>query len=213
LFDHDPIWSITENVNRKNNAVDFYIAKSASFARPILEHARELVHRICPDCEEKMKWSFPHFDYKGEMMCSMAAFKEYAAFNFWKAALLKDPKKILTKEGMGSLGKLRSLTDLPSDAVLSGFIRQAMKLNDEGKKIAKPRSAPITVVVPEYLTKALKKDSRAEKTFEAFSPSNKRDYIEWLTEAKTEATREKRLGMVIEWVSEGKIRNWKYLKK
>jgi uncharacterized protein YdeI (YjbR/CyaY-like superfamily) len=197
-----------------NKSVDAYIAKSTPFARPILEHIRALVHRVCPECEEKMKWSFPHFDYKGEMMCSMAAFKEHASFGFWKETLLDDPKKMLKKEeGMGSFSKFRSLTDLPSDAALSNFIRQAMKLNDDGAKIAKPKSHPVALVVPDYLTKALKKNPAAAKTFDAFSPSNKREYIDWLTEAKTETTREKRLATAIEWMGEGKIRNWKYLKK
>ncbi len=199
---------------KKDKLVDAYIAKSAPFARPILEHLRRLVHEVCPDCEEKMKWSFPHFDYKGEMMASMAAFKEHAAFGFWKAALLEDPQHVLvTNEGMGSIGKLRSMSDLPSEAVLSGFIRQAMKLNDAGTKVTKTKSAPSNVVVPEDLTKALKKNSKAQKTFDAFSPSNKREYIDWLTDAKSEATRETRLATAIEWMAEGKIRNWKYLKK
>jgi uncharacterized protein YdeI (YjbR/CyaY-like superfamily) len=194
--------------------VDAYIAKSAPFARPILEHLRALVHRVCPDCEEKMKWSFPHFDYKGEMMCSMAAFKEHASFGFWKETLLDDPKKMLKQEeGMGSFSKFRSLTDLPSDAALTNFIRQAMKLNDDGTKMAKPKSAAAAFIVPDYLTKALKNNPAAKKTFEAFSSSNKREYIDWLTEAKTETTRDKRLATAIEWMTEGKIRNWKYLKK
>jgi uncharacterized protein YdeI (YjbR/CyaY-like superfamily) len=197
-----------------DKSVDAYIARSEPFARPILEHLRALVHRVCPTCEEKIKWSFPHFDYKGKMLCSMAAFKEHASFGFWKESLLDDPKKVLARnEGIGSIGKLRSLADLPSDAVLTNFIRQAMKLNDEGTVVAKPKSAPVSVVAPDYLTKALKKNPAAKRTFDAFSPSNKREYIEWLTEAKTEATREKRLATALEWMAEGKIRNWKYLKK
>jgi uncharacterized protein YdeI (YjbR/CyaY-like superfamily) len=199
---------------KKDKQIDTYIANSAPFARPILTHIRALVHRICPECEEKMKWSFPHFDYKGKMLCSMAAFKEHASFGFWKESLLNDPKKVLAvNEGMGSIGKLRSMADLPSDAVLTDFIRQAMKLNDEGTIVAKPKSAPVSVVSPDYLMKALKKNPAAKRTFEAFSPSNKREYIDWLTEARTEATREKRLATALEWMAEGKIRNWKYLKK
>ncbi len=194
--------------------VDAYIAKSAPFAQPILEHLRTLVHRVCPECEEKMKWSFPHFDYKGEMMCSMSAFKEHAAFGFWKESLLDDPKKMLKKEeGMGSFSKFRSLADLPSDAALTNFIHQAMKLNDAGTKISKPKPQPLAVTAPDYLSNALKKNPVAKKIFDAFSPSNKREYIDWLTEAKTDATREKRLAIALEWMAEGKIRNWKYLKK
>jgi uncharacterized protein YdeI (YjbR/CyaY-like superfamily) len=199
---------------KSDKRVDTYIAKSAPFARPILEHLRALVHRVCPECEEKMKWSFPHFDYKGEMMCSMAAFKEHASFGFWKETLLADPKRMLKKEeGMGSFSKFRSLTDLPSDAIFSGFIRQAMKLNDAGTKISKSKSELAAAITPDYLTKALKKHSAAKKVFDAFSPSNKREYIQWLTDAKTEETREKRLATALEWMAEGKIRNWKYVKK
>jgi len=191
-----------------------YIAKSAPFARPILEHLRALIHKTCPECQEKMKWSFPHFDYKDEMMYSMAAFKEHAAFSFWKASLLNDPNGILAEGGaMGHLGRIQSLKDLPKDSVLSGFIRQAMKLNEERTKVPKPKSKPVVVEAPDYLTKALKKNTPAKKTFDSFSPSNQRDYVEWLTEAKTEETRNKRLQTALEWMAEGKIRNWKYLKK
>ncbi|SRR5581483_59027 len=199
---------------KNSNEVDRYIAKAAPFARPVLEHLRELIVRVCPECEEKMKWSFPHFDYRGQMMCSMAAFKEHVAFGFWKAPLLDDPRRILAEEGaMGNLGKIRSMADLPSDRVLEGFIRQAMKLNEEGKTVVRKKTKPVAFEVPDDLTKALKKNPSAKKTFEAFSPSNKRDYVNWLLEARTDATREKRLETAIEWMSEGKIRNWKYVKK
>jgi uncharacterized protein YdeI (YjbR/CyaY-like superfamily) len=148
------------------------------------------------------------------MMCSMAAFNSHAALTFWKAPLLKDPKNILAeKDGMGSIGKIESLADLPSDAALIGFIRQAMELNEAGIKVARTKPVKLAVDVPDYLTKSLKKNPLAKKTFDDFSPSNKREYVEWLSEAKTETTREKRLETAIEWMSEGKIRNWKYLKK
>ena len=198
----------------KDERIDAYIAKSQPFAKPILLHLRELVHKVCPDVEEKMKWSFPHFDYKGQMMCSMASFKEHAAFSFWKASLLNDPKGILSsEEAMGHMGRLTKLSDLPSEKVLTGFIKQAMKLNEEGKVVAKPKPKKVEFEVPDYLTNALKKNLAARKTFEAFSPSNQRDYAEWLTDAKTEETRNKRLETAIEWMAEGKIRNWKYVRK
>ena len=199
----------------KDKRVDAYIAKAQPFAQPILNHIREVVHNACPDCEEKMKWSFPHFDYKGSMMCSMAAFKEHAAFSFWKAALLDDPKKILSnEEAMGHMGRLTKVSDLPSDKILTGFIKQAMKLNEEGMVVAKPKSAPKPPPeIPADLAAALKKNKAAAKCFAEFSPSAQREYVDWLTEAKTDATREKRLETAIEWIAEGKIRNWKYLRK
>ena len=125
-------------MSNRNKAIDAYILKSAAFARPILIYIRELVHLICPDVEEKMKWSFPHFDYKGEMMCSMAAFKQHAAMSFWKAALMKDAALLETarsEEAMGHLGRITSLKDLPADKKLAGYIREAMKLNELGKKL------------------------------------------------------------------------------
>lgn len=121
--------------------VDAYIAKSAEFARPILEHLRALVHKACPDVQETMKWSFPHFDYKG-IVCSMASFKHHCAFGFWKASLMKDPHKILSSdEAMGHLGKITSLNDLPSDRVMIAYIKEAAALNEAGVKVSRPKPA------------------------------------------------------------------------
>jgi uncharacterized protein YdeI (YjbR/CyaY-like superfamily) len=196
--------------------VDAYIAKSADFAKPILNHLRELVHSACPDVEEKMKWSFPHFDYKGLMMCSMAAFKLHATFGLWKAKLMKDPHGILgeTEQAMGHFGRLAKLSDLPSDKILTGFIKQAMKLNEEGIALDFSKRKPKPELkAPAYFAKALVANRKARAAFATFSPSAKRDYIEWFVEAKTEETRKRRLETAIEWISEGKIRNWKYVKK
>lgn len=204
-------------MGKKDKKIDAYIQKAQPFAQPILKHFRELVHKTCPDAEEKIKWSFPHFDYKGEMMCSMASFKQHCAIGFWKAALMKDKSLAETAKSevaMGHLGRITSFKDLPPDKVLGGYIKEAMKLNDEGVKLpAKPKAAPKPVVVPPELTAALKRNKTAKETFEAFSNSHKREYIEWITEAKTEATKEKRIEQAIEMMSEGKSRNWKYEKK
>ena len=202
---------------KKEKAIDTYIAKSADFAKPILTHIRELVHKACPDVEEKMKWSFPHFDYKGEMMCSMAAFKQHAAFGFWKASLMKD--KVLVENAksetaMGHLGRLTSVKDLPSDKKILAWVKEAMALNDKGIKVAKPKPAEKKeLVIPNYFTAALKKNKKALETFEGFPYSKKKDYVEWLTEAKTEETRNKRMATALEWLAEGKARHWKYAMK
>lgn len=146
----------------KEKIIDDYIAKSADFAKPILTHIRELVHKACPDAEEKMKWSFPHFDYKGEMMCSMAAFKQHAVFGFWKATLMKDPVLIenaQSETAMGHLGKLTLIKDLPSDKKMMAWIKEAMLLNDKGIRLpAKIKSTENKeLIVPDYFSKALKK--------------------------------------------------------
>ena len=205
-------------MSNRNKAIDAYILKSAAFARPILIYIRELVHVVCPDVEEKMKWSFPHFDYKGEMMCSMAAFKQHAAMSFWKAALMKDAALLETarsEEAMGHLGRITSLKDLPADKKLAGYIREAMKLNELGKKLpskTKP-SEKKELEVPEYFIKVLKKNKKALQTFQAFSFSHKKEYVTWITEAKTEETRNKRMDTAVEWMEEGKGRHWKYQRK
>ena len=202
---------------KKDPRVDAYIAKSAGFAKPILNHLRKLVHVGCPDVDETMKWSFPHFDYDG-MMCSMAAFKQHCTFGFWKASLMSDPKKILGRMGdtaMGHFGRITSLKDLPSDKILISYIKEAARLNRDGVKLpAKPRiKEKKELNIPGEFMSALKKDKKAMSTFEAFSYSNKKDYVEWIAEAKSEETRTKRLKTAIAWMAEGKVRNWKYIKK
>jgi uncharacterized protein YdeI (YjbR/CyaY-like superfamily) len=192
--------------------VDAYIAKSQDFAKPILTHLRDLVHATCPDVEETMKWSFPHFMYKG-MLCSMASFKEHCAFGFWKSELVLENGGSEPEEGAGSFGRITKLSDLPSKKVLTGYIKKAVTLNEDGvKKPAPPKpTTPKEVIVPDDLAKALKGNVAAKVTFDKFSPSHKREYIEWITEAKTEATRTKRLQTALEWMAEGKPRNWKYM--
>ncbi len=191
--------------------VDAYIEKSKDFAKPVLNHIRELVHEACPDVKETMKWSFPHFDYKG-MMCSMASFKEHCAFGFWKQSLLEAPAFPAEKTAMGSFGRLTSISDLPDDKTMKKLIRDAVKLNDEGVKVQR---APVSkekkeLVVPEILIEALAGNEAAAETFNNFPHSKKKDYVEWIDEAKTDATREKRLATTVEWLAEGKARHWKY---
>jgi uncharacterized protein YdeI (YjbR/CyaY-like superfamily) len=193
--------------------VDAYIEKAGDFARPILSHLRETVHEACPHVEETMKWNSPHFMYSG-MLCGMAAFKQHCAFGFWKGSLvLGDDGKSM--EAMGSFGRITTLADLPPKTKLRGYIKKAMALNEQGvtarpAKRPRPRAA---LPVPDYFTAALRKNKRALETFEGLSPSHRREYVEWVTEAKGEATRQRRLATAIEWLAEGKSRNWKYAKK
>ncbi len=198
---------------KKDERIDNYIEKSQPFAKPILLHIRELVHEACPQVEETMKWSFPHFDYKG-MMCSMASFKEHCSFGFWKASLMKDEAKLFNigeRDGMGHFGKIASLADLPTDDVMLEYIREACKLNDEDVKLpSKPKKEQKELIVPQELLEALAKNEAAAKTFDAFPYSAKKEYAEWIRDAKSDATRDKRLATTIEWLAEGKRKNWKY---
>ena len=202
-------------MGKKDKRVDDYISKSAAFAKPVLNHIRQLVHTGCPQVEETIKWGFPNFDYKG-VFCSMAAFKEHCSFGFWKAAIMKDAEKLKANQesAMGHLGKIKSIDDLPSDKILISYIKEAARLNDEGVKLP-PRNKSVEkkeLIIPEYFTKPLSKNKKASQAFEAFSPSHKKEYVEWITEAKTEETRNKRMATALEWIAEGKGRNWKYEK-
>jgi uncharacterized protein YdeI (YjbR/CyaY-like superfamily) len=203
-------------MGKKDPRVDAYIESAQPFAQPILRHLRKVVHAACPDVQETMKWSFPHFDYKG-IFCAMAGFKQHCTFGFWKGSLLRDGVKRLPAGGekaMGQFGRIKSLAELPNDKTLTKIIQAAAALNDQ--KVSVPRhkaTAKPPLKVPPYFTAALKKNKKAATSFEAFPPSHRREYVEWVTEAKTEETRDKRLTTAVEWITEGKSRNWKYERK
>ena len=193
--------------------IDAYIAKSPEFAQPILRYIRKAVHTGCPDVEETLKWSSPTFMYKG-MLCGMAAFKQHCMFGFWKHSLLKAQGLLKEKSMFGQYGRLTSLKDLPPEKTLIKYVKAAADLNDKGIKVPRRPTAPKKPLkTPPDLAAALKKSAKARATFEAFSPSNKREYIEWLTDAKSDETRARRLDTALEWLAEGKTRNWKYERK
>jgi uncharacterized protein YdeI (YjbR/CyaY-like superfamily) len=173
---------------------------------------RALVHTGCPEVEEAMKWSRPCFLHKG-LLCGMAVFKHHCAFGFWLGEMaLGEKGQGAEKNGMGHFGRITSLADLPGDKEMLGFIRKAVELNDSGAKRPSPTRAAgkKELVVPGYLAAALRKNQPARATFEAFSYSHKKEYVEWITEAKREETRQKRIETMLTWLVEGKSRNWKY---
>ena len=190
--------------------IDAYIERAAPFARPILAHARALVHQACPQVEETIKWGMPTFVHAGGILCGMAAFKQHASFGFWKHALVVGEGE--PRDGMGSYGKMLSLDDFPAKKIVLAHIRKAMKLNEDGVKMPAARKAAskLPPEMPEDLVAALNRDNAAKATFDAFPPSCRREYIEWIVEAKREETRAKRLAQTVEWLAEGKRRNWKY---
>jgi uncharacterized protein YdeI (YjbR/CyaY-like superfamily) len=195
--------------------IDAYLAKSADFARPILSHLRACVHRGCPDATETIKWGMPHFEHAGAILCGMAAFKAHCTFGFWH----QDMEEILGASGkngdtaMGSFGRITTLADLPDERTMIRFIKAAAKLNESGAPGRPRATAKRTrkeLAVPADLAAALKKNRTAAVTFAGFSPSHRREYIDWITGAKREETRSKRLATTLEWLAEGKSRNWKY---
>jgi uncharacterized protein YdeI (YjbR/CyaY-like superfamily) len=200
-----------------NPAVTVYIEKAAPFAKPILLKLRKLIFQACPDAKETIKWSFPSYEVYDAIFCNLAAFKEHCAFGFWKASLMKDPEGILhraEKHAMGNLDKIRSLKDLPADRILLAYLKEAALLNKNKIKVVKPKTAPKKALpMPKPLSDALKKNKKATAGFEALSPSQQREYIEWINGAKTEETMNKRVETTIEWSAEGKSLNWKYQSK
>ena len=189
--------------------IDAYIDRQADFARPILRHLREVVHAACPDCEEAVKWSSPHFMYKGEMLAGMAAFKQHATFGFWRGSLVVGEGNE-QMSGMGQFGRLTSIDDLPPQSELQALVHKAMKLTDEGVKPPRDKHRKEPFTVPQDMRAALEANQAAAATFDAFPPSAQREYVEWVTESKRDETRSKRLAQSVEWLAEGKRRNWKY---
>ena len=190
--------------------IDDYIARQADFARPILEHLRAVIHAACPETEETLKWSMPSFLYKGKILANMAAFKAHAAFGFWRAREVVGETGA-ERDSMGQFGRLTSAADLPPPAELDALIRKAMAAIDSGPAPARPKKPPKPeLATPDDLRTALDAAPKAAATFDAFPPSCRRDYVEWVTEAKRPETRAKRIAQAVEWMAEGKKRHWKY---
>jgi uncharacterized protein YdeI (YjbR/CyaY-like superfamily) len=202
-----------------DSRVDAYIAKSRVFAQPILIRIREMVHKACPSVVETMKWSRPFFEYKGVILANMSAFNEHCSFGFWGreiGAVLREAK-VLRSEAMGSLGRLVRVEDLPAEKQMLSLLRQAVTFIDSGQYTSpiaarqKVVKAPATATeAPPEFTRALKANKKASAAFAAFSPSCKREYVEWIADAKRTETRDKRIALAIDWISEEKQRNWKY---
>ena len=192
----------------REERIDAYIAKAQPFARPILMKVRERVHAVVPDIEEGMKWSMPAYMLAGKLVLITAAFKAHTALNFWRGQELGGATN---SEAMGQFGKIASLDDLPPDAELDRLIRQAAELS---KSAPAPRQAklepkPAPKIHPEFAA-ALAKAPKSKATLEAFPPSAQRDYFEWVSEAKQDSTRKKRIATAVEWLADGKRRHWKY---
>lgn len=195
----------------RDKRIDAYIAKAQPFARPILTHIRQTIHDACPDVTETIKWGMPAFDYKGPM-CGMAAFKQHATFGFWKSSLVfdKGDKYVRDPNGMAAFGKMTALSDLPPARVLAAYVKKAAALNDDGVKVERKRTPRKPLPVPPAFAAALAKHKKARAVFDALPPSHQREYNEWIGDAKTDATRDRRIAQALEWLAEGKSRNWKY---
>ena len=189
--------------------IDDYIARQADFARPILDHLRGAIHSACPQAEETLKWGMPAFLYRGEILATVAAFKQHATFGFWRGSqVVGEGREKL--DAMGQFGRLRSVADLPEPETLKDLIKKAMELADSGVKPVRNKTVKGELRVPEDLAAALAGNEAASATFAGFPPGSRREYVEWVTQAKRPETRAKRIAEAVEWMAEGKRRNWKY---
>lgn len=203
---------------KANPKVDAYILKAEEFAQPLLNHLRAVVHVACPDVEEAIKWSFPHFIYHGKNMCYMASFSKHFAFGFWRSDKIEDPFGLLlrgdARASMGNFGKINHISQLPTEEQLTHYIVQAAMLIEAEKdmpEVKKPKKLPKPLMeMPTELAQALDADKKAQLYFEKLSTSHKNEYMQWIAEAKQEATRQKRALTAAEWLAQGKSRNWKY---
>ena len=196
---------------------DEYQEAASDFAKPIMAHLRKLVHKKCLEVVETIKWGIPHFDYKGEMMCIFAAYKNHCSFGFWKESLMSDARLKANpdlKAVKRFMGKITSLSDLPSDSELIAFIQEAMVLNEKGVKLPPRQDAkPAEIAIPDAFTEQLSRHEQANEVFKNKSPSFRKEYVTWITDAKTDQTRQKRIDESLEWIAQGKGRFWKYEKK
>ena len=196
--------------------MDAYIEKAVPFAQPVLAHLRKLMHKACPRATEAVKWGMPFFLQEGIILGNMAAFKQHCTFGFWGPEMQKTLAKdgFISSEAMGSLGRITGLKDLPGDDLLLAYMNQAAELVESGQRtksiVGRPKAAKPDVEVPEELAAALKRNKVAAKVFAGFSPSCQREYTAWIAGAKGVETRQRRLTQAMEWIAEGKSRNWKY---
>jgi len=205
---------------RFNPQFDEYMQAASEHAKPIMAHLRKLVHETCPEVVEEIKWGIPHFDYKGAMLCIFAAHRNHCAFTFWKESLMSDARLKANpdlKPVKRFMGKLTSLSDLPSDGELIAFVQEAMALNDKGAKIApRPDAKPAKateIAIPDAFAERLSRHAQANAVFQGKSPSFRKEYVAWIADAKTGQTRQKRIDEALEWIAQGKSRFWKYEKK
>lgn len=202
-----------KHMGKKDPRITDYIKNAKAFAQPVLTHLRNLVHEVVPEIEEKVKWGMPAFDYKGTM-CSMASFKEHCSFSFWKGSLMKDAELFKSNHregGMGDLGKIKSMADLPNDKLMKKYLLEARKLNDMNLKVSrKQQSATEEPAMHPEFEKQLKKNKAAFEFFKSAAPSCRKEYNNWINEAKRDNTRDTRIATAINWLEEGKGRNWKY---
>ncbi|MGX7666673.1 YdeI/OmpD-associated family protein [Flavobacterium pedocola] len=201
----------------QNKKVDEYIAKSQEFAKPILEFLREIIFETCPQIEEDIKWGTPHYAYKDDHLLMLGSFKNHCSFSIYKAEFLKDKEiaeSVKAGKKFGYMDKLKSVSELPSKKVLVSLIKEAMTINEQGiKKVIPVSDKPKVIETPDYLAKALNADKKAKAIWDAKSDAFRKDYLVWIIDAKTDATRQKRIDQTLEWVADGKGRFWQYGKK
>lgn len=205
-----------KGLGKTDPCVDTYIGQAADFAPPILSHLRALIHDACPAVEETIKWGRPTFVYRGKMLCNMAAFKAHCSLGFWQSEVAERIARDgygKTEDSSGQFGRITSLADLPADATLRSYLAEAVRILDSGGPVkagSASKARRPEVPVPTDFAAMLEQHPAAAATFAKFSPSHRREYLEWIVGAKREETRAKRIATAIDWLAQGKTKEWKY---
>jgi hypothetical protein len=190
---------ITEQINQ-------YMAELPEWQRRMLVRLRQLIHEAAPEVEEAWRWDKPHFDNAG-IMVGLCAFKEHVAVWFHKGALLKDTKKLFEATARTEEKGMRAYKlhegDKINEAAFLDLVKQAVAVNDKGTKLREAKPTKKALVVPEDLEQVLRKDPTAWANWEAFPVGHRRAYVEWVTDARQEETRKRRIAQSLEKIREG----------
>ncbi|MFL6697445.1 MAG: YdeI/OmpD-associated family protein [Vitreoscilla sp.] len=206
----------TPPVAARDPHIDDYIAQAPPFARAPLEHVREAMHAALPEVTEAIKWGHPFFLLEGRPFANMAAFKAHCSLGFWKGGRpVAEEAAGPRDKAMGQFGRIESLADLPRAAALRKLIGQARAawaaaIDEKASAPPAPKPKREPPALPDDLAAALRAQSGARKIFDAFTPSQQREYVGWIVQARREATRASRVAQAAEWIAQGKTRNWKY---
>jgi hypothetical protein len=203
-----------------NAQVTAYAAAMPAYAQPIFAHLRALIHTTCPDTDEAIKWSIPHFERDGDYLCIFAASPGHASFTFYKQQLMSDPRlrdNLNLPAIKRFMGRLTSLSDLPDDATLAAMLQEAADLNARGVRLPDraPKTPPVIDMpsaVATAVATALAANPAAQAVWDAKSAAWRKDYLVWITAAKTDPTRDARIAEALDWIADGKARFWKYQK-
>jgi len=205
-----PVISPNKSEQNASKLIDEAFSKFTGFQKEYCNHLRKLIHKAMPDVKEDWKWG-PNFNVNG-MVCGVWGFKDHVKLVFFKGSAMKDTYKLFNqgKENEGNRSINFSSADKIDDKKIIEYLKEAAEINRKGIKLVKKE---IKVVMPAILVKALNKDKASKTYFESLAPSHRRDYADYISQAKQEETQLRRLDKVMEMLTDKRTLNDKYMKK